>query len=141
MAEARGLELVDVELFRAGRKEVVRVYLHKPGGVSLDDCSQASHHLSVLLDTDEEFQNPYTLEVSSPGLDRPIKTTQDWARRVGEWVRAHLSEEVDGRKEWIGKLVGIDENSALLAPPNDAPQVRIPFTAVQMARVDVRFED
>jgi ribosome maturation factor RimP len=141
VAEARGLELVDVEFFRAGRREVLRVYLHKPGGITLDDCSQASHHISVLLDADEDFQNPYTLEVSSPGLDRPLRTPRDWARRAGEWVRAHLSVEVEGRVQWIGRLVESDEHSALLAPEDGTAQVRIPFTAVQLARVDVRFED
>ena len=140
MAEARGLELVDVELFRAGRREVVRVYLHKPGGVTLDDCAQASHHLSVLLDSDEEFQNPYTLEISSPGLDRPLRTPQDWARRDGEWVRAHLVDEVEGSRQWIGKLVGSDQEAATLET-EDGPRVRIPYSAVQLARVDVRFED
>jgi ribosome maturation factor RimP len=140
VAEARGLELVDVELFRAGRREVVRVYLHKPGGITLDDCSQASHHLSTLMDSDEEFQNPYTLEISSPGLDRPLRTAQDWARRTGEWVRVHLASEVEGRPQWIGRLVGSDQAAATLEV-EDGAQVRIPFSAVQMARVDVRFED
>ena len=141
MAEARGLELVDVELFRAGRREVLRIYLFKPGGITLDDCSQASHHLSVLLDADEDFQNPYTLEVSSPGLDRPLRTPKDWARRVGEWVRVHLSTEVEGKTQCIGRLVGCDESSAVLAPEDGTAEIRIPFTAVQLARVDVRIED
>jgi len=141
VAQARGLELVDVELFRAGRREVLRIYLHKPGGVSLDDCGQASHHLSVLLDADEDFQGPYTLEISSPGLDRPLRTPQDWARRVGEWVRVHLSQEIQERSQWIGRLVGSDDASATLEPEDGSPQVRIPYAAVQLARVDVRFED
>lgn len=141
VAEARGLELVDVELFRAGRREVLRVYLHKPGGVSLDDCSQASHHLSTLLDADDSFQAPYTLELSSPGLDRPLKTPADWRRRVGEWVRAHLNEDVEGRKQWIGKLVRQDEDAAYLVIEDGAPEIRIPYRAVQLARVDVRLED
>jgi len=141
VAEACGLELVDVELFRAGRREVLRIYLHKPGGVTLDECSQVSHQLSSLLENDESFQTPYTLEVSSPGLDRPLKTPRDWARRVGEWVRVHLSEDVEGRKQWVGRLVEADETSALLSPEEGSPDVRIPFRTVQLARVDVRFED
>ncbi|MCB9496462.1 MAG: ribosome maturation factor RimP [Fibrobacteria bacterium] len=141
VAEARGLELVDVELFRAGRREVLRAYMHKPGGVTLDDCSQASHHLATLLDADDEFQNPYTLEISSPGLDRPLKTAADWARRVGEWVRVHLSQEVEGRKTWIGRLVRSDSESAVLLPEGQENEIIIPYRAVQMARVDVRFEE
>jgi ribosome maturation factor RimP len=141
VAQARGLELVDIELFRSGRREVLRIYLHKPGGVSLADCGEASHHLSVLLDADEDFQGPYTLEISSPGLDRPLRTPQDWARRKGEWVRAHLAQEVEGRSQWIGRLLDSDESSAVLEPEDGSPQVRIPYAAVQLARVDVRFED
>lgn len=141
MAEARGLELVEVELFRAGRREVLRVYLHKPGGVTLEDCSQASHHLATLLDTDDSFQTPYTLEISSPGLDRPLRTPDDWRRRVGEWVRAHLSEDVEGRKQWIGKLVRQDDDAAYLVPEEGEAEIRIPYRAVQLARVDVRLED
>jgi ribosome maturation factor RimP len=141
VAEVRGLELVDVELFRAGRREVLRIYLHKPGGVTLDDCAQASHHLSTLLDADEDFQGPYTLEISSPGLDKPLRTPREWERRMGEWVRAHLSREVEGRLQWIGRLVGCDASGALLEPEDGSVQVRIPYDAVQLARVDVRFED
>lgn len=141
VAEARGLELVEVELFRAGRREVVRAYMHKPGGISLDDCSQASHHLATLLDADDEFQNPYTLEISSPGLDRPLKTAADWGRRVGEWVRVHLSEPVEDRKTWIGKLVRAESDSAVLVPEGLENEITIPYRAVQLARVDVRFEE
>lgn len=141
VAEARGLELVEVELFRAGRREVVRAYMHKPGGISLDDCSQASHHLATLLDADDEFQNPYTLEISSPGLDRPLKTASDWKRREGEWVRVHLSEPVEDRKTWIGRLVRAESDAAILVPDGLENEITIPYRAVQLARVDVRFEE
>jgi len=141
VAEARGLEVVEVELFRAGRREVLRIYMHKPGGISLDDCSQASHHLATLLDADDEFQNPYTLEISSIGLDRPLKTAADWTRRVGEWVRIHLAEEVEGHKTWIGRLVRTESDAAILVPENLETEIRIPYRAVQLARVDVRFEE
>ena len=64
-----------------------------------------------------------------------------WARRVGEWVRVHLSMEVEGKTQFIGRLVSCDENSAVLAPEDGTAEIRIPFTAVQLARVDVRIED
>ncbi len=141
VAEARGLELVDLELFRAGRREVVRAYMHKPGGITLDECSQASHHLATLLEADDEFQNPFTLEISSPGLDRPLKTPEDWKRREGEWVRVHCGEDVEGRKTWIGRLVRAESDAAILVPENTETEIRIPYRAVQLARVDVRFEE
>jgi ribosome maturation factor RimP len=141
VAEARGLELVEVELFRAGRREVIRIYLHKAGGVTLDECAETSHHLSTLLDADDAFQDPFTLEVSSPGLDRPLRTPADWERRVGEWVRTHLSTDVEGKKVWIGKLVRCEPDAAILIPEGLEIEVRIPYRAVQLARVDVRFEE
>lgn len=141
IAEAHGLELVEVELFRAGRREVLRVYLDKPGGISLGDCAEASRELSDLLDADELFPEAYTLEVSSPGLDRPLRTPRDWARRVGEFVRIHLSEPVEGKRTWIGKLTQSGDDAAVLAPEKGGPEITIPYRAVQLARVDVRFEE
>lgn len=117
------------------------MYMHKAGGITLDDCAQASHHLSTLLDADDAFEDPYTLEISSPGLDRPLREAADWQRRIGEWVRAHLSQEVEGKKTWIGRLVRCESDAAVLVPEGLEREIVIPFRAVQMARVDVRFEE
>ena len=141
IAEARGLELVEVELFRAGRREVLRVYLDRPGGITVDECAESSREISALLDAEELFQQAYTLEVSSPGLDRPLRTPRDWARRTGEWVRVHLGEPVEGKRTWIGKIRECGEDSAVLAPEKGGPEITIPYRAVQLARVDVRFEE
>jgi ribosome maturation factor RimP len=141
IAEARGLELVEVELFRAGRREVLRVYLDKPGGISLGECAETSRELSELLDVEELFQEAFTLEVSSPGLDRPLRTPRDWARRVGEFVRIHLSEALEGKRTWIGKLVASGDESARIVADRTGQEIEIPYRAVQLARVDVRFEE
>jgi ribosome maturation factor RimP len=141
IAEASELELVDVDLFRAGHREVIRVYLDCVGGISLGQCAEASRKLSELLEADDLFQLAYTLEVSSPGLDRPLRTPRDWARRVGEYVRVHLSEPVEGKRTWIGKLVRSGEENAVVVSDKTQQEIEIPYRAVQLARVDVRFEE
>jgi ribosome maturation factor RimP len=141
IAEASELELVDVDLFRAGHREVIRVYLDCVGGISLGQCAEASRKLSDLLEADDLFQLAYTLEVSSPGLDRPLRTPRDWARRVGEYVRVHLSEPVEGKRTWIGKLVRSGEENAVVVSDKTQQEIEIPYRAVQLARVDVRFEE
>lgn len=140
MAQSRNLDLVEVELFRAGKRQVIRVYLDREGGISLDECAAASEDLSVLLDADELFGEDYTLEVSSPGLDRPLRTPRDWARRKGSWIRVVLTEQVGGKKGWIGRLVRCDEESAVLVTEK-GQELQIPYRVVQLARVDVRLQE
>lgn len=131
---------MEVELFRAGKRQVIRVYLDREGGISLDECAAASEDLSVLLDADELFGEDYTLEVSSPGLDRPLRTPRDWARRKGSWIRVVLTEQVGGKKGWIGRLVRCDEESAVLVTEK-GQELQIPYRVVQLARVDVRLQE
>lgn len=117
------------------------MYLDKLGGINLDDCAEASREISEALDAEEVFPDPYTLEVSSPGLDRPMRTPRDWARRVGEFVRIHLSEAVEGKRTWIGKLLRSGDESATIVADRTGQEIEIPYRAVQLARVDVRFEE
>ncbi len=141
IAGARGLELVEVELFQAGHREVLRVYLDRPGGITVNECAEVSRELSALLDAEELFQQTYVLEISSPGLDRPLRTPRDWERRIGEWVRVHLNEPVEGKVTWIGKLKSAGVDSALIVSEPGGLEITIPYRTVQLARVDVRFED
>src|SRR3954466_11367912 len=97
VAESHGLELVDVEIFRAGKRRVLRIYIGKREGVTVSDCAHVSRELGVLLDADNVMQDEaYVLEVSSPGLDRPFKSVQDYRRNVGRFVRATLREPIAG---------------------------------------------
>ena len=105
IAGDNGLDLVDVELFRAGRRRILRVYIGKAGGVSVEDCARVSRDLGVLLDAENVMEDDsYTLEVSSPGLDRPFKTLKDFRRNLGRFVRISTREPVEGRNVLVGKL-------------------------------------
>jgi ribosome maturation factor RimP len=140
VAESHGVELVDVELFRAGRRRVLRIYIGKRDGVSVDDCANVSRELGTLLDADNVMQDePYVLEVSSPGLDRPFKTLKDYRRNVGRFVRATLREPVEGlgpRKLVVGKLEDVGEDSIILDA--DGKPRSIPLSQIVQAKVDVR---
>ena len=83
-----GVELVELDQFQAGKRKVLRLYVDKPEGVTIGDCTEVSRNLSAALDLDEEvIAGAYTLEVSSPGLDRPLKSTADFQRNAGRFLR------------------------------------------------------
>jgi ribosome maturation factor RimP len=134
------LELVDVEIFRAGKRRVVRIYIGKRDGVTVADCAHVSRELGVLLDADNVMQDEnYVLEVSSPGLDRPFKTLKDYRRNVGRFVRATLREPIEGlgpKKLVVGKLEGVGEDSITLDA--DGKTRSIPLDLIVQAKVDVR---
>jgi ribosome maturation factor RimP len=140
VAESHGLELVDVELFRAGKRRVLRIYIGKPAGVSVDDCATVSRELGTLLDAENVMQDEtYVLEVSSPGLDRPFKTLKDYRRNVGRFVRATLREPIEGlgpKKLVVGKLENVGEDSITLDA--DGTTRSIPLDLIVQAKVDVR---
>lgn len=110
-----GLELVDVVCVGQGSRSVVRVLIDKPGGVTVSDCERAHLAVGPALDVADPFPHAYTLEVSSPGLDRPFKRLQDYQRAVGKRVSVKLKQPLDGQWRIIGELVQADEDSVVLA--------------------------
>lgn len=137
VAGSHGLDLVDVELFRAGRRRILRIYIGKREGVGVEDCAKVSRDLGVLLDAENVMEDDsYTLEVSSPGLDRPFKTLQDFRRNVGRFVRISTREPVEGKKLLVGKLEDADEASVKLDA--DGKPRSIPMDLIVQAKVDIR---
>ncbi len=137
IAETHGLELVDTELFRAGRSRIVRLYIGKSTGVSIDDCAKVSRELSTLLDADDVLSGEvYTLEVSSPGLDRPFKTLADWRRNVSREVKVTCREPVEGRFQHQGILVSVDETAAQLETKDR--KLSIPLNQVALAKLEIK---
>lgn len=102
--DAAGLELVDVEFKKEGANWYLRVFIDKPEGVDIDDCSRVSEQLSDLLDEADPIPNSYFLEVSSPGAERPLKKPSDFERAVGEYVHVSLYEPLGGQKTFEGEL-------------------------------------
>jgi ribosome maturation factor RimP len=109
-----GLELVDVECLGRGPRSVVRVLIDKPGGVSIADCEQAHKALGPALDVADPFPHAYTLEVSSPGLDRPFKRSQDYQRAIGKEVSLKLRQPFEGQWRITGRLMQADEEAVVL---------------------------
>jgi ribosome maturation factor RimP len=140
VAESIGLELVDVEIFRAGKRRVLRIYIGKRDGVTVDDCARVSRDLGTLLDAENVLEDEaYTLEVSSPGLDRPFKTIKDYRRNLGRFVRVSTREPVEGlggKKLVVGKLEDVGEASITLDA--DGTPRSIPLDLILQAKVDVR---
>lgn len=123
--EAHGIDLVDAECFRAGRRRLVRIYIGKAEGVSVDDCAHVSRQLSTLLDAENVLEDEaYTLEVSSPGIDRPFKTLRDWQRNIGRPVRISLKLPLEGKNIVTGRLIEADDQKALLETPSGRLEVQ-----------------
>jgi ribosome maturation factor RimP len=101
---AMGLELFDVQFRREGHGWVLRLVVDKEEGVTLDDCSQVSRETSDFLDVEDIIDHPYHLEVSSPGLERPLRTMAECQRHLGKKVRIKLKEEIDSQRVIIGEL-------------------------------------
>jgi len=130
-----GVSLVELDTFRAGKRKTLRLYIDKPEGVTIDDCSAVSRHLSDALDLDPEIiEGAYTLEVSSPGLDRPLKSVADFIRNKGRLVRVTRSTG----KPVTGTLVDADEENLTLALKGNAGTVVVPRVEVLAAKVDVQ---
>jgi ribosome maturation factor RimP len=133
--EALGLDLEAVDLSRAGKRSVLRVAVDKDGGVDLDDIAAATGEVSRLLDdSDVMGSTPYTLEVSSPGVDRPLTLPRHWRRNTGRLVKATL---VEGG-EVTGRIVGTDDTGADLDV--DGSGRRVEFADVAKARVQIEFK-
>jgi ribosome maturation factor RimP len=109
-----GLELVDVICVGQGSRSVVRVLISKPGGVTITDCEQAHKALGPALDVADPFPHAYTLEVSSPGLDRPFKRLQDYQRAIGKEVSLKLRQPLEGQWKISGRLMNADEQAVVL---------------------------
>lgn len=110
IVEKNTLELVDVEFIKEGTNWYLRVYIDKPGGVTIDDCQIVSEALSDKLDKVDPIEQSYFLEVSSPGLDRPLKKDKDFEKFKGEQVEVKVFQPVDGKKVFEGELLGLKDN-------------------------------
>jgi len=135
----RGFELVDVEMKRAGGAHIVRLFVDKPGGIGLDDLQSVSEEVSAILDAEDPISGRYTLEVSSPGLDRPLKTESDFRRFAGRLVKVSSYELVDGRRHWTGRIVSCEEGQLTLDLEQDGDLARIPCDRISHARLEVEF--
>ncbi len=131
-----GLELFDVQFRREGHGWVLRLVVDKEEGVTLDDCSQVSRETSDFLDVEDIIDHPYHLEVSSPGLERPLRTMAECQRHLGKKARLKLKEEVHSRRVVIGELVTAEQDE-LTVLSEEGTTYRIEWENVQKARLTI----
>ena len=135
-----GYELVDVEVKREPGGHRVRLFVDKEGGIGLDDLQSVSEEVSAILDAEDPVNSPYTLEVSSPGLDRPLRGEADYRRFLGRLARISSYEPVDGRRHWTGRLLSVEEGVVSLALQHESgAQARIPLDKIAHGRLEVEF--
>ncbi|MFQ5586553.1 MAG: ribosome maturation factor RimP, partial [Thermodesulfobacteriota bacterium] len=135
LACERGLELVDVEFQQERGGWVLRLYIDKEGGVTLDDCQGMSRELGTLLDVKDVIDGSYNLEVSSPGLNRPLTSEIDFNRYRGETVRVKVKEALGGRRNFSGVLKGAKDGKVIVADSEEY-EWQIDITNIQKARLD-----
>jgi ribosome maturation factor RimP len=145
VAAGYGLEIFDVQFRREAPGMVLRIQIDRPGpaataeeSVSVDDCANVSRDLSAILDVEDAVPTAYTLEVSSPGLDRPLRRADDYARFSGRRARVVMREKVDGQTFFLGRLAGLD-GDAILIDGDDHKRHRLPLGAVTRAKLEVDF--
>jgi ribosome maturation factor RimP len=129
-------ELVDVVFASERGRWVLRVYVDKDGGITLDDCARVSRELGTLVEVHEIIDQPYTLEVSSPGLDRPLKNEKDFRRAVGMKIKIKTIAPVEGQKQFVGQLQEVLEGTLILLV-EDKP---IPVSMVDIERANLVYE-
>ena len=113
--EAHHFELVDVEWVKEGSNWYLRVYIDKEGGITVDDCEIINREFGDVLDEKDYISENYIFEVSSPGLDRPLKKEKDFVRSIGKDVEIRLYKPIDKKKEYVGTLESYDKNSVTIA--------------------------
>lgn len=128
-----GYELVDVEFVKEGPNWYLRIFIDKEGGVTIDDCEAVSKTLEKIFDEKDPIEQAYFLEISSPGIDRPLKKKEDFIKYNGEMVDVKLYKPYEGSKEYTGKLVGYDENDETVTIEVD--DKNIAFTKKEIAGI------
>jgi ribosome maturation factor RimP len=136
--EALGFDVVDIEFAQAGRGGILRVFIDAPTrdsglGVTVDDCANVSHAVSQVLETQDPIKGHYTLEVSSPGFDRILRTRAHFQRFLGERIFAELKLPIDGRRRFVGQLKSIEGDAIVMEV--DGTAHRLPLERIQKARL------
>jgi ribosome maturation factor RimP len=145
VAASRGVEIWDIQSRRETSGHVIRVFIDRPGpaatpeeSVSIEDCEQVNRELSTILDVEDPLPFAYTLEVSSPGLDRPLRGAADYERFAGRLAKVVVSAPVDNQKAFEGRLRGVDGDAVLLEAANGRMH-RLPLGLITRGRLEVEF--
>jgi ribosome maturation factor RimP len=135
--KALGFELVDTELSGGAGQTVLRVYIDHPRGINVDDCAKVSRQLSAVLDVEDPIAGQYLLEVSSPGLDRPLVMREDFVRFQGETVKVKTYEPIMGRRNFTGRLTAVEGDHVIVEIDNES--LDLSLAAIERARLVPKF--
>jgi ribosome maturation factor RimP len=135
-----GYEAVGLEWAGSNKRRTLRVYIDKSGGISLEDCMLVSRQIDTMLDVEEACADRYHLEVSSPGLNRPLFTVDHYARFVGHRVKLKLNEVLHGQQQWFAKMVAVDVNTGLIEIDTEVGHLTVPFAHIEKANVVVNLQ-
>jgi len=135
-----GVELVHVEVAGPDNKPIVRIFIDKPNGVTHSDCSEVSFHVGTVLDVEDFIHASYTLEVSSPGLERGLYKREDYQRFAGNLVKLKTRNPIGGQRNFRGRLLGINGDELSLEDRTNG-RVKIPFESVVKANLEIDIEE
>ena len=139
-AAEKGLEFVHLELAGTKRNQVVRIYIDKPGGVTVEDCSDVSRGVEAAMDADDFMPGPYVLEVSSPGLDRELYSLADFQKFVGSKAKAKVRAAEGGTKSYNGRILAVDGDEITFEDRSEG-EVRFTYSAVAKANLKFDIQD
>lgn len=132
-----GYEIVDVEYQVGNRHDLLSIFIYKKEGIDINDCTNMSRIIESVLDKEDIIDKPYYLEISSPGLDRPLKTKDDYRRNVGNEVTVKLYAPLDGKKLIEGILENYDESIIILSVEDE--KIEIPIKSISLMRQSIKF--
>ncbi len=138
VVEALGYECWGVEFLSQGRHSLLRVYIDHANGILVEDCEKVSRQVSGVLDVEDPISSEYTLEVSSPGMDRPLFTLDQFARHVGEQVKIKLRVPYEGRRNFQGLLRGVEEQDVVILVEDH--EYLLPIDSIDKANIIPRFD-
>jgi len=138
VVEALGYQCWGIEFLSQGRHSLLRVYIDHVDGILIDDCEKVSRQLSGVLDVEDPISSDYTLEVSSPGMDRPLFTVEQYVAHVGEQVKIKLRSPFEGRRNFQGLLRGVEEQDVVVLA--DDHEYLLPIDMIDKANIIPRFE-
>lgn len=133
--EAMGYELVGVEYQGGGRSGLLRLYIDSPQGITLDDCERVSHQASGLLDVADPIPGQYRLEVSSPGLDRPLFRPEHYRRFTGRRIRLRLRLPLNGRRKFDGVIERVTDDRVLIRREDEPRELELGFDEIEKANL------
>lgn len=138
VAASLGCELWGLEYLTQGRYTTVRIYIDREEGVSLEDCEKVSRQVSSVMDVEDPIDSEYTLEVSSPGMDRPLYTLEQYARYIGEQINVRLRLARDGRRKFKGTILAVEGDEVRIAV--DDKEYLLSVGAIDKANIIPRFD-